>query len=350
MSKKRKKRGQTRRKPDADAAADDAEYRERSTNSRKKSQPHIPEPAESFIAEVEEMTKKIQQTYFESSYVPVQLGMIDFFRASRECRDLIYRHLLVPPSKSITFPDPNAQPSTNATKPRVRTSILLLNSQVYREATKILYGETTFIAAHPSHLFLPNGLQGLRRRTTKFINHLSFIKQGTVVDLCMENSQTIYTPIWKTILDYPGFLSLKKLTIRREVLRPAKLDLVRSQELTACQEEGEEEDVDPTTVYNEDRMVVETAAILAFKAASRGLIFEGLDYVQEEEQRMDAGGALLVANVVEVCLTKEDASEDSLGAENLETALTDMLFSGDHPELGDPDKAYRRYLKRCGHD
>ncbi|KAL2424248.1 hypothetical protein ABEF95_007293 [Exophiala dermatitidis] len=348
MSKKRKKRGHARRKPDADA--DDAEYRERSTNSRKKSQPHVPDPAESFIAEVEEMTKKIQQTYFESSYVPVQLGMIDFFRASRECRDLIYRYLLVPPSKSITFPDPNAQPETNATKSRVGTSILLLNSQVYREATKVLYGETTFIAAGPSHLFLPNGLQGLRRRTTKFINHLSFVKQGTVADLCMENSQTIYTPIWKMILDYPGFLSLKKLTIRREVLRPAKLDLGGLQELTACQEEGEEEDVDPTTVYNEDQMVVETAAMLAFKAASRGLIFEGLDYVQEEEQRIDAGGALLEAKIVEVCLTREDEAEDTLGAENLDSALQDMLFSGDHPELGDPDKAYRRYMKRCGHD
>ncbi|EXJ93455.1 hypothetical protein A1O1_01847 [Capronia coronata CBS 617.96] len=277
---------------------------------------------------------------------PVPPATIDFLGASPECRRLIYRHLLVSPSKSITFSDRTASPSVQAPRRHLQTSILYLNSQIYREATKVLYGENTFIAAHPSQLFLPNGLQGLRRRTTKFIRHLSFEKSGSGADLCYETSESLYQPIWKMMVAYPGFLSLRKLTLRREVLRPADLDLRALRNLTVKQGKP----IDPRPVYDKKDMVIAAAAKLAWKAADRRCIFEGLVHVEDEEKEVRWKNRTFLSNTTEVCLTMDGEDGVDLSAENnLHSALLDILFHGREGDLGGADRAYRQYLGNRGY-
>lgn len=271
------------------------------------------------------------------------LTTIDFLDSGLEFRQIIYHHLLVPTSKTITFPSRTAAHSGKIVKPRLETSILYLNSQVYREATRVLYGENKFIAADPSDLFLPNGLQGLRRRTIKFIGHLSFEKKGGAADLCYETIESMYTPIWKMVVDYPGFLSLKKLTIRREVIRPVDLNIFALHMITVNQGKP----LDMKQMYNKE-MVLAAAAKLAWKAAFRGSIYEGLVFVEETKDEACSENEGYLSSAIEVCLARDvDAGADEAAESNLHSAVMDMLVHQKQGDLAASDQAYRRYMKQC---
>ncbi|KIX09835.1 uncharacterized protein Z518_00916 [Rhinocladiella mackenziei CBS 650.93] len=231
------------------------------------------------------------------------LTSINFLDSSLEFRQIVYRYLLVPEPVGIVFSSQKIEKGKTA-PPRIDTSILLLSSQVYKEATKILYGENTFIAAEPGDLFYPTGIDSLRRRTTRLIRHLSFVKSGTAEELCKETVQNVYEPIRSMICNNPAFLSsLEKITIRREVLRP---DWVR----TLDDHPGSDNDKRASNVgcYQKKDMVMTVAAKLAFCAAKRSADFEGLWIIDDDERAVDKSDAHVHFNsVIEVCLTRSGA-------------------------------------------
>ncbi|EXJ91812.1 hypothetical protein A1O3_00362 [Capronia epimyces CBS 606.96] len=148
------------------------------------------------------------------------------------------------------------------------------------------------------------------------------------------------------MLNHPGFLGLKKLTIRREVVRPVDLDLFRLQMVTANQGKP----LDIRRIYNKQEMVVEAAAKLAWRAAHRDSIFEGLVYVQQGEEEVRSGMRIFLSNTIEVCLIRGGKTGVATAAENdLHSALLDMLFHGKEADMSGADRAYRRYLRKRGY-
>jgi len=90
-----------------------------------------------------------------------------FLETDLEFRKLIYRYLLVPPSKSIIFPSEHDEQSFRVDNPELQIDILLANRQVYREARAILYGENKFVGEHASDWFFPIGVQANPARGLK---------------------------------------------------------------------------------------------------------------------------------------------------------------------------------------
>lgn len=272
------------------------------------------------------------------------LTSIDFLHAPPEFRHLIYRYLLVSTSGSIFFPRPDSPDTIGAAGSDIQPSILYLNRQVYSEGVKILYGENKFVAPDPSHLFLPNGLQGLRRRTISLIRHLGFEKTGFAMRMHQETSAAVYQPIWWMMLDYPGFLTLKKITIRREVIRPIDLNIFTLQMLLA--EQGGP--ADAPVLYKKKNLVMHVAGKLAFKVATRGADFRGLFIVDDSEFEVRTPKEFCLSNVIEVCLTREDGVRDMVAGEqqDLSRIIQEALFDEKDAGMPGAEQAYSLWLQR----
>ena len=86
----------------------------------------------------------------ESGYYRSSVRFLDF---SREVRDVIYRYCLVM-SHVNTEPRPRAWLNFDYRQMKPDTSnVCLVNKQVYRESTAILFFKNTFRFERPSHLF-----------------------------------------------------------------------------------------------------------------------------------------------------------------------------------------------------
>ncbi len=260
----------------------------------------------------------------------------------KEFRTRLYRYLLVPPSKSVTFAAPTST-LRRSSDHNIHTSILRANRQVYREASRILYGENKFIAAEPFHLFQPNGLQALRRRTTTLIRELSFDNKGDAAQLCLENIETILQPIWKMMLEQPAFLSLKKLSIRREVIREADLNFFAFQSYLDTHGGGS---LDARSLFNKRDLVVRTMAKLASLAAMRDSEFKDMYIVEADEKEVVFPGFLGVSNVIEVCLTRDQDHGITGERLDLHREVIDVLFHEREVGLLGANDAYERYLDR----
>ncbi len=277
--------------------------------------------------------------------LPPHLTSIDFFAASLEVRKLVYRYLLVPSSGRIFFPDPVSSVSGGDKNPELSIAIIYANRQVYQEASRVLYGENRFVAAKPSDLFLPTGLAGLLRKTTGLIRHLAFERRGSAPDLCQETSQDVLTPIWKMVCQYPGLLGgLKKISIRREVLRPANFDFLHLQRYFV--QHGDP--VDTTPLYKKKDMIMSVAAGLAYYAATRAAEFTGMFIVEESDREIATPTHSWLSNAFELCLTKADNTSNN-GTHgtplNLTETVLGVLFEEreNEEEHNQPSRAAKAY-------
>ncbi|KAK4943660.1 hypothetical protein LTR10_016757 [Elasticomyces elasticus] len=265
-----------------------------------------------------------------------------FLRLDSQTRLRVYRHLLVPESQTIRFPTKGSTIRPIHLNPELEPSILFLNRQVYREASQILYSENTFVASDPSQLFLPNGVQGLRRKTTTYIQHLMFKKRASIATLCMESGDTVYEPIWKMMRDYPGFLNLKKITLHREVMRPSDYRMMALQTYLNKHEAG----IGSDECINKRNALIHAAAKLAYHTATRDAEFHGLHITLENKKEYGFTRQALTGNVFEVCLTKGD---DTGSPANLflHRNVCTTLWLEREAGIKRAEEAYHEYFERC---
>lgn len=270
------------------------------------------------------------------------LTAIDFLKAHRRVRESIYHYFLVPPSECITFANSDSSSRAIHVHPEFQPNILYLNWQIYREARQVLYGKNTFIASDPSRLFLPHGIRGLRRTTTMYIQHLAFQKSGPIFSLVMESSNTVYEPIWDMMVEHPAFLSLKKVTIHREAIRPADFGVMAMHTYLDSHHSGIGSDV----IVNKKPLVIHAAAKLAYCAAMRDSEFHGLYISRKEELEYRTPQQFLAGNIIEVCLTRGDkiATPANLLLHN---TVCEALWTEREAEIEGAAEAYQNYLDRC---
>ncbi|KAI1615490.1 hypothetical protein EDD36DRAFT_190165 [Exophiala viscosa] len=273
---------------------------------------------------------------------PPNRTTFDFCKVDPLIRRLIYQHLLIPRSQTIRFPTKGSSIKPIYLNPELHPSILHVNSQVYREASQILYGTNTFVASDPSQLFLPNGVQGLRRKTMTYIRHLIFKKRASMATLCMESGDTVYEPIWKMMRDYPGFLNLNKITLHREVMRPTDFCLMGLSTYLNKHDAG----IGSDECINKRKMLIHAAAKVAYQVAMRDSEFHGLHITLEEEKEYGLTQRALTGNIFQICLTKGDIVGSPANLFLHRTVCTTLWLERE-AEIRGAEEAYHEYFERC---
>lgn len=257
-------------------------------------------------------------------------------------RFMLYRELLVAQDGSVTFADALTFP-----KPQghgIDASILRTNRQIYREASTVLYSKNKFVAADPDHLFRPNGLKCLRRRTTTLIQHISFEKSGNAAQLCQEYCESILQPIWNMMIQYPAFLNLRKLSLRREVIRANDCNLI---DMQMYFDKTTNATLSARGVFNKKDLIIHTAAKLAAWAAMRDSWFDNLHLVQNSYPDMP-GHTGMLKHVVEVCLSRgqdEDQGKTFVKLDLHDTIMAALEVEIEKGEQG-ADSLYDNYFQK----
>ncbi|EXJ60508.1 hypothetical protein A1O7_04661 [Cladophialophora yegresii CBS 114405] len=250
---------------------------------------------------------------------------IDFLRAPLEARKLIYRYLLVPSSRSITFPSQQGGDTFSELNPELQTNILFTHPFIYNECRPILYGESTFVARSATDFFLPTGIQGLRPATARRIKHIAIVRIGTANE-CDITSHALASSLHSMVLQSPAFLGLRSVTLRFEVNRPVHLNLFTLQ--MYLNRHGVTADV--RAMYKKAQVVKDAAAKVAFKALQKGSPFQGLCLVEESEHTTWGPGGVpsRTVDVNEVCLfrTREAGHTYEEEKQTLQGVITDMLL------------------------
>ncbi|KAL6251590.1 hypothetical protein RBB50_001800 [Rhinocladiella similis] len=261
----------------------------------------------------------------------------------KDFRFKVYRELLVAPNGSVTFAAP-ALTYPKAAGHGIDASILQTNRQIYREASAVLYGKNKFVAPDPDRLFRPNGLKGLRRRTTALIQHISFEKSGNAAELCQEHCEGILQPIWDMMVQYPAFLSIRKLSLRREVLRPSDCNLL---DMQTYFDKTTNQTLSARRVFNKKDLIVHTAAKLAVSAALRDSWFDTLHIVQDSSPSMPEQPGML-KHVIEVCLSRGQDEDQDKNSVKLNLHNTIMAVLQVEKEEGWPgaDRLHDKYVDK----
>ncbi|KIW79963.1 hypothetical protein Z517_06578 [Fonsecaea pedrosoi CBS 271.37] len=274
------------------------------------------------------------------------LKQIDFLEWPLEARKLIYRFLLVPAKRSVIFPDKDSNDTFRQLNPDLNARILQTNSQVYREARTILYGENTFVGAEPSDFFFPTSIQGLRASTAARIKHLSFVRKGTGPTLCDIDSNVLSTSILSLIQQCPAFLLLKTLTIRFEVIRPLTVNMFNLQVQYANNGIGS----NIKSAYNKTEVATKAAAKVAYRALRKKSPFQGLKEVANRfESVWDPSKDGAIKHVIEMCLfrTEEPRVEYQEHSQMLREAILDMLFEEKERDVDGADMRFQNFMKLC---
>lgn len=249
---------------------------------------------------------------------------LDFLRAKPDVRKLIYRYLLVPSSETINFPDPESDQTFSQLNPEVQPTIMLTNSQIYRECRPILYGENNFIASDPLDFFTPTGIQGLRASTVQRIKHISLVRRGGRED-CDFSSQTLADALHRMTLKSPGFLNIRTLTIRFEVTRPANINLEELQVYLNSHNAPQ----NAVAIYNKTGIVLDAAARVAHKALTCNAPFQGLTVLDDTEYFVEVpGGKNVINSVIEVCLFRTDDPDVTFPQETSRLRKVILLMLG----------------------
>ncbi|OQV08702.1 hypothetical protein CLAIMM_12930 [Cladophialophora immunda] len=281
---------------------------------------------------------------FEFSERP-PLTQIDFLDWPLDARKIIYRFLLVPTKRAVIFPGKNSLETFRQLNPELDTRILHTNSQVYREARSVLYGENNFIATEPADFFFPCGIQGLRASTTTRIKHITFLRKGSGPTMCDISSEVMSTSILSVIRQCPAFLQLDTLTIRFEVFRPATVNMLNLQ----VQYANSGMDNNIRLAYNKTDVVMTAAATVAYKALRRKAPFQGLKEVENRYESVcepTKDGA--IKHVIEMCLfrTRKPVVEYQEQSQVLREAILDMLFEEKERDLQGADEKFRNFVRQ----
>ncbi|KIW99324.1 uncharacterized protein Z519_00987 [Cladophialophora bantiana CBS 173.52] len=281
---------------------------------------------------------------FQFSECP-PLTQIDFLEWPLSARMTIYRYFLVAAKAAVIFPGKRSEETFRQLNKRLDMRILYTNSQVYREARSVLYGENNFIAAEPTDFFRPTGIQGLRASTARKIKHISFLTKGTGAQVSDVGSKALSTSINSTILLCPAFLRLDTLTIRSEVFRPLFVSMYKLQQYA----ENHGLDGNIMSAYNKTDTVMNAAATVAYKALRRKSPFQGLREVENrfESARVPKKEPCL-KHVIEVCLfrSSESTEECRKQSQALRGAILDMLFEEMERDVQGADERFRDFVRR----
>ncbi|ETI24651.1 hypothetical protein G647_04020 [Cladophialophora carrionii CBS 160.54] len=272
---------------------------------------------------------------------------IDFLKAPLEARKLIYRYLLVPSSKSITFPSQQASNTFSELNPELQTNILFTHPVVYNECRPILYGENIFVARSATDFFLPTGIQGLRPATARRIKHISIVRKGTA-NQCDITSHALASSLHSMVLQSPAFLGLRTITFRFEVGRPVHMNLFTLQMYLSSHNVT----ADVRAMYKKAKVVKDAAAKVAFKALQKGSPFQGLCLVEESEHTIwipGRGRGSHTVNVNEVCLFRTSEAGDTYEEEKqmLRTSILDVLRGEKLNDVPGADRRYEWFCRKC---
>jgi hypothetical protein len=273
---------------------------------------------------------------------------IDFLQAPLDARKLIYSYLLVPSSRTITFPKPQSSLTFSELNPELQTNILLAHPLIYNECRPILYGENNFMAQSATDFFLPTGIQGLRPATARRIKHISILRTGTAKE-CDISSQELASSLHSMVLQSPAFLGLRTITIRFEVSRPAHMNLFTLQMYI----HGHGVTADVQAMYKKAEMVKSAAAKVAFKALRKGSPFQGLCLVEESEHTITVPGGVgqgsKTVDVNEVCLfrTRKTGVEYQEDQDTLRRVIMEDLLDEKLHDVPGADGRYRWFCKKC---
>ncbi|KIW68672.1 hypothetical protein PV04_04599 [Phialophora macrospora] len=274
------------------------------------------------------------------------LREIDFLQAPLDARKLIYSYLLVPSSRTITFPKQQSTHTFSELNPELQANILFAHPLVYKECRPILYGENNFVAQSAGDFFLPTGIQGLRPATARRIKHISIIRKGSANE-CDISSQKLAASLHSMVLQSPAFLGLRTITIRFEVSRPAHLNLFTLQTFL----QGHNVTADARAMYKKAKMVKDAAATVAFKALRKGSPFQGLCLVEESERTVWApeGGGSRIVDVNEVCLfrTCDAGVEYQEDRQTLRRAILDALLDEKLHDVPGADGRFTWFCRKC---
>ncbi|KIW13550.1 hypothetical protein PV08_08738 [Exophiala spinifera] len=261
----------------------------------------------------------------------------------KDFRFKVYCELLVAKNGSVSFADP-ALTYPEAEGHGIDASILRTNRQIYREASTVLYGKNKFVATDVARLFRPNGLTSLRRRTTTLIEHISFEKSGNAAELCQESPESILQPIWNMIVQYPAFLKLRKLSLRREVVRPGDCNLL---DMQTYFDKTTDVTVSARRIFNKKDIIVHTAAKLAASAALRDSGFDALHIVQDSSPDMPGLPGMLKC-VIEICLSRGQEEAQNKNSVKLDLHSTIMTALEVERDGGFPgaDRLHDKYVDK----